>query len=45
MICALVVCSLAFGSYIAFHFVFRFHPQTVSEVIALARFVDQKEVD
>lgn len=45
MICALAVCFLAFGLYIAFHFVFRFHPQTVSEVIALARFVDQKELE
>ena len=45
MICALAVSFLAFGLYIAFHFVFRFHPQTVSEVIALARFVDQKELE
>lgn len=45
MICILGVCSFAFGLYIAFHFVFRFHPQTVSEVIALARFVDQKELE
>jgi hypothetical protein len=45
MICALAVCSFAFGLYIAFYFVFRFHPQTVSEVITLARFVNQKELE
>jgi hypothetical protein len=45
MICILAVCSFAFGLYIALHFVFRFHPQTVQDVIALARFVDQKELE
>ena len=44
MICAPAVCLLALCFYIASYFVFRFYPETVSEVIALARFVDQKEL-
>jgi len=45
MICVFVVCFLAACSLIASQFFFRFHARNVSEVIALTRFVDHRQLE
>jgi hypothetical protein len=44
MICAVVVCFLAYAVFLLFQLLFRFHAHTVSDVVALVRFVDESEL-
>lgn len=45
MICAVVVCLPTIAVFLIFQLLFRFHPQTVHDVVALVRCVDEHELE
>lgn len=45
MICVAIVCVLGVCLLVGIGFFFRFHPQNVNEVVALARFINHSELE